>query len=177
MVGPMYSGKTTAMIANIDNHITNGKLPVTIQWVLDSRSDNSNNHDGEMIKSAIIRTSVLSNIQDQIEQYDPICIDDAHFFSDLPQFLALNRHKEVFVYGLDTDYMQVEFKHVTGTHLIADSYVQLQGNCGVEHCTNKSTHTVRRQGVTGGRLVSGNSDAYTPVCFYHTSKGQEPKCM
>lgn len=171
VVGPMYSGKTSSMIANIDDHITIGEVPITIQWSFDSRSGNSSNHSGEKIKSAMIRASDLSKVQHEIEQYDLICIDDAHFFSDLPTFLELNRHRKIFVYGLDTDYMQEQFKHVTDTQLIADSYVKLQGNCGVGGCANKSIYTTRRPDVSGGRLISGNSDVYTPVCLQHAKQG------
>ena len=166
VVGPMFSGKTTTMIKKINESILLGNRVLTIQWESDNRSGNTKNHNGLSIPGLIMKTKNLGELQKKMDKYDLICIDDAHFFTDLLDFSLFNKDKNILVCGLDTDYLQNSFTNVTELSKIADTYVKLQGVCGISSCNDPSIYTIRTKECKN-RLVPGNLDLYLPVCANH----------
>ena len=170
IVGPMYSGKTTRMIKKIEKNKSIGKNQVTIQWKCDNREGNTQNHIGVKIPPPIIKANKLCEIEN-LSSYDLICIDDAHFFADLPQFVEHNKNLNLYICGLNEDYLQQKFTNVTDLYGCANVYIKLQGIC--ELCKGKSSHTIRKETKFKERILPGNSDIYIPVCEYHAIQHQK----
>nr|CAB3495491.1 unnamed protein product [Digitaria exilis] len=129
IVGPMFAGKTTALLRRVQAEAGNGRTVALIKSNKDNRYglDSVVTHDGT--KMACWALSDLSSFHDKlgVEAYDKvdvIGIDEAQFFDDLYDFCckAADRDgKIVVVAGLDGDYKRKKFGSVLDVVPLADS--------------------------------------------------------
>ncbi len=113
IIGPMYSGKSTTLIANIERKKLSKKRCIILNNELDERYMNINNtndfyvcsHSGLSLE-AIKSNSIIDTINKiNIDDYDVIGIDEGQFFKDLVEgVIALMKlKKEIYVCGLNGD--------------------------------------------------------------------------
>ncbi|XP_042485753.1 thymidine kinase-like [Macadamia integrifolia] len=116
IVGPMFAGKTTALLHRIQTESKNGRSVAIIKSNKDTRYGLNSivTHDGA--KFPCWALSDLSSFRqkfgdDAYEKLDVIGIDEAQFFEDLYDFCceaADHDGKTVIVAGLDGDYLSFQ---------------------------------------------------------------------
>ncbi len=163
-LGPMYAGKTSHLIRNIDDR--------TI--VLDFTEENGC-HNGHLIshdnvKSRCIKLNRLCNlfITTDIDMIDSfrdakkLLINEAQFFPDLLEFVKMieNYSLKVEVFGLDGDFERKSFGQILDIIPYCDSVVKLKGKCHT--CNELSLFSKRITGNKEQYLV--DETAYRPVC-------------
>lgn len=162
-LGPMYSGKTSALIHSIDSK--------TI--VLDYTEKNNCfvgtlcSHDN--VKTDCIKLNRLTNMFittdiDIIETFrnaKKILINEAQFFSDLLDFVKLIEKYSirVEVYGLDGDFERSPFGQILDIIPYCDSVIKFKGIC---QCESPSLFSKR---ITNDKQqYLADEKAYRPVC-------------
>ncbi|GAB2274985.1 hypothetical protein Dimus_009755 [Dionaea muscipula] len=176
IVGPMFAGKTTALLRRIESESHSGRNVVMIKSSKDTRYaiDSVVTHDG-----AKFPCWALSNLSSFAEKFgadayakvDIIGIDEAQFFEDLYEFCckaAEHDGKKVIVAGLDGDYMRRRFGSVLDVIPVADSVTKLTARC--ELCGKRAFFTLRNTEDVRTELIAG-ADVYMPVCGLHYVNG------
>lgn len=177
IVGPMFAGKTTALLRRITSEGTNGRNVAMIKSSKDTRYaiDSVVSHDGMKFPCWAL-PDLLSFRQkfgaDAYDKLDVIGIDEAQFFGDLYDFCckaADHDGKTVIVAGLDGDYLRRSFGSVLDIIPLADSVTKLTARC--ELCGKRAFFTLRKTEETERELIGG-ADLYMPVCRQHYVNGQ-----
>ncbi|GAB4825269.1 hypothetical protein Ancab_008142 [Ancistrocladus abbreviatus] len=177
IVGPMFAGKTTALLRRIKSDGSNGRNVAMIKSSKDTRYsiDSVVTHDG--VKFPCWALPNLSSFRekfgpDAYAKLEVIGIDEAQFFEDLYQFCheaAEQDGKTVIVAGLDGDYMRRSFGSVLEIIPLADSVTKLTARC--ELCGKRAFFTLRKTEATETELIGG-AEVYMPVCRMHYVNGQ-----
>ncbi|CAN6289025.1 unnamed protein product [Urochloa humidicola] len=177
IVGPMFAGKTTALLRRVQAEAGSGRTVALIKSDKDNRYglDSVVTHDGT--KMGCWALSELSNFHEKLgmeayDKIDVIGIDEAQFFDDLYDFCckAADRDgKIVVVAGLDGDYKRKKFGSVLDIVPLADSVTKLTARC--ELCGRRAFFTLRKTQDTKTELIGG-ADVYMPVCRQHYMDGQ-----
>ncbi|KAI3498838.1 hypothetical protein L1887_34624 [Cichorium endivia] len=177
IVGPMFAGKTTALLHRIKSEGNNGRNIAMIKSSKDTRYAINSvvTHDGTKYPCWAL-PDLLSFKQkvgeEAYEKLDVIGIDEAQFFDDLYDFCckaADHDGKTVIVAGLDGDYLRRNFGPVLDIVPLADSITKLTARC--ELCGKKAHFTFRKTKETKTELIGG-ADMYMPVCRQHYVNGQ-----
>ncbi|KAL7591797.1 hypothetical protein Lser_V15G34868 [Lactuca serriola] len=177
IVGPMFAGKTTALLRRIKSEGTNGRNIAMIKSSKDTRYAVNSvvTHDGTKYPCWAL-PDLLSFKQkfgeEAYEKLDVIGIDEAQFFDDLYEFCckaADTDGKTVIVAGLDGDYLRRNFGPVLDIVPLADTITKLTARCEV--CGKKAHFTFRKTKETKTELIGG-ADMYMPVCRQHYVNGQ-----
>ncbi|XP_073023174.1 thymidine kinase a-like [Primulina eburnea] len=172
ILGPMFAGKTTALLRRVMAEANNGRSVTIIKSSKDNRyaADAVVTHDGT--KFPCWALSDLSSFKlrfgaDAYDKLDVIGIDEAQFFGDLYTFCieaADLDGKSVVVAGLDGDYLRKSFGSVLDIIPLADTVTKLTARCEV--CGKRAFFTLRKTNATETELVGG-ADIYMPVCRLH----------
>ncbi|VAH22324.1 unnamed protein product [Triticum turgidum subsp. durum] len=177
IVGPMFAGKTTALLRRVQAEAGTGRTVALIKSDKDNRYglDSVVTHDGT--KMACWALPELSTFQDKLgreayDKVDVIGIDEAQFFDDLHDFCskaADHDGKIIVVAGLDGDYKRNKFGSVLDIIPLANSVTKLTARC--ELCDRRASFTLRKTQETRTELIGG-ADVYMPVCRQHYLDGQ-----
>ncbi|KAF9610253.1 hypothetical protein IFM89_021577 [Coptis chinensis] len=177
IVGPMFAGKTTALLRRIQKETDIGRSVAIIKSDKDTRYglDSIVTHDGAKLPCWALPD--LLSFRDKLgneayDKLDVIGIDEAQFFGDLYDFCckaADHDGKTVIVAGLDGDYLRKRFGSVLDVIPLADSVTKLTARC--EICGKRAFFTLRKTGETQTELIGG-ADVYMPVCRQHYVNGQ-----
>jgi thymidine kinase len=172
IIGPMFSGKTSALISALKKYNFLGVPCVAYKPVIDDRKGDDEfiySHDGakmEAIRTATLMSHITSTY---FLSSKVIMIEEGQFFPDLYEFVALavEQHKKsVLVAGLDGDRFRMPFGQILDLIPIADTITKLKSICVpcndgtpalFSYSDSKSTDTI---------LVAG-SDLYMPLCRSH----------
>ncbi|GAB2285210.1 Thymidine kinase a [Dionaea muscipula] len=176
IVGPMFAGKTTALLRRIQSEAHSGRNVAMIKSSKDTRYaiDSVVTHDGAKFPCWALPnlSSFAENFgHEAYNKLDVIGIDEAQFFGDLYEFCrktAEHDGKTVIVAGLDGDYMRRSFGSVLDVIPIADSVTKLTARC--ELCGKRAFFTLRKTDDVQTELVAG-ADVYMPVCRQHYLNG------
>ncbi|KAM1429595.1 hypothetical protein ACFX2I_045773 [Malus domestica] len=177
IMGPMFAGKTTALLRRIKSEGNSGRNVAMIKSSKDTRYaiDSVVTHDG--MKFPCWALPDLSSFRknfggDAYDKLDVIGIDEAQFFEDLYDFCCMaadHDGKTVVVAGLDGDYLRRSFGSVLDVIPLADSVTKLTARC--EMCGKRAFFTLRKTEETRTELIGG-ADVYMPVCRQHYVNGQ-----
>ncbi|KAL9668586.1 hypothetical protein QQ045_006122 [Rhodiola kirilowii] len=180
IVGPMFAGKTTALLRRIKLEDDNGRSVAMIKSSKDTRYavDSVVTHDG--VRFPCWAMPDLTSFRhkfgvDAYDELDVIGIDEAQFFGDLYDFCCTAADKDgkiIIVAGLDGDFLSVlvnttcrrSFGSVLDIIPLADTVTKLTARC--ELCGKRAFFTLRKTEETQTELVAG-SDVYMPVCRQH----------
>ncbi|GAB4859355.1 hypothetical protein Ancab_010818 [Ancistrocladus abbreviatus] len=177
IVGPMFAGKTTALLRWIKSEANVRRNLAMIKSSKDTRyaSDSVVTHDGVKFPCWAL-PNLLSFKEkcgaDAYAKLEVIGIDEAQFFDDLYEFCfqaAEQDGKTVIVAGLDGDYMRRSFGSVLDIIPLADSVTKLTARC--ELCGKRAFFTLRKTEATETELIGG-AEVYMPVCRLHYVNGQ-----
>ncbi len=176
-IGPMFSGKTTALIKKHDEILEKykfsfkkDKILFVINHQLDQRYSTNmlSSHDNVMIP-----ISMVSNLSDlwfnsthenynKLREAKYILIDETQFFEDLYEVVIdmLKMKKNVYLYGLDGDYNRNLFGRIYYLIPYCDKIVKLNSVCG--NCRKKAIFSHR---ITGeDTQISIGVNNYMPLC-------------
>ncbi|TKY49960.1 Thymidine kinase [Spatholobus suberectus] len=177
IVGPMFAGKTTALLRRIKSELNAARNVAMLKSSKDTRYaiDSVVTHDGVKFPCWAL-PDLLSFREkygdDAYQKLDVIGIDEAQFFEDLYEFCckaADEDGKTVIVAGLDGDYLRRSFGSVLHIIPLADSVTKLTARC--ELCGKRAFFTLRKTEQRETELIGG-ADVYMPVCRLHYVNSQ-----
>ncbi|KAK2995655.1 hypothetical protein RJ640_013612 [Escallonia rubra] len=177
IVGPMFAGKSTALLRRIKSEGNSGRNVAIIKSSKDTRYaiDSVVTHDGTEFPCWALPDLLSFKHRfgtDAYDKLDVIGIDEAQFFADLYDFCcnaADHDGKIVIVAGLDGDYLRRSFGSVLEIIPLADTITKLTARC--ELCGKRAFFTLRKTGEKQTELIGG-ADVYMPVCRQHYVNGQ-----
>ena len=171
IIGPMFSGKTTALLDAIEKYKQISKRIIAINHSSDTRygSNYLCTHDG--LKVACLMRFELMGFLDTpcYNDADVIIIDEGQFYPDCREFclIASERDgKDIVVAALNGDYMRQAFSSVSSLLPIATDIQFTKALCMV--CKDGTP------GIFSKRIVDiksinyiGGSESYITVCRKH----------
>jgi len=182
-VGPMFGGKTTRMLSEVDRHSYRGRKIYAFKPSIDNRYDDSKivSHNGGSLKAQVVQNG--QEILDYLDKWGVYSLSDNRLLVDGP-IVALD---EVFMLEESGRVLSHLFK--CGATIIASS-IQLNsdGNpffelkeimpyatkievcpavCAV--CGADAHYTEKIGGRKDFEVEVGGSDLYEPRCFNHFS--------
>ena len=178
IIGPMFAGKSSALLSRIRRSKAIGKIVMVITSSLDKRysvEPTLTSHDKESV-AAVAVAKLMSCLQEddvqrsKLLEADLIIIEEAQFFPDLLQFveLVLVLEKNLVVCGLDGDTAAKPFGQVLDCIPLADSVVKMTALC--ELCANGTPAIftgLRSSGSAEEQIKVGASETYIPLCRTH----------
>ena len=165
ITGPMFSGKTTALLDRVNFFRENNFKVVALKAAIDHRHsvDDIVTHNKKKIQATIIGDKAdLLVFKETIP--DVLVIDEIQFFGKYILGFCLKMLDEgakVVVTGLNKDYQGKPFKQTIDFIAIADHVEFLQGTC--DQCGDLSTFTYRKGNQEDQILIGGN-DLYESRC-------------
>jgi thymidine kinase len=182
--GPMYAGKTTALIAELEAGIEEELNVLIVKPAIDNRYSDEDivSHDGTSLQKTtghkVKRLAVDEELTPSImEGIDLLLIDEAQFFTTLcmqwvPEYL--NRGVDVVAVGLDMDSEGRPFGSMPYLLSLANNVYKLSGLCSV--CDDEATRTFRKlTASSSNQVLIGGSETYEPRCLEHWVEGQKEK--
>jgi thymidine kinase len=181
LLGPMFAGKSSAVLSIIRRHQALGWRVYCITHALDTRYSSApaiTNHDN--ISSPAVATSRLSDLVDSAELRDArlIVIEEAQFFPDLVGFVknlvdVLGKH--VVVVGLDGNAERAPFGEILQLVPLADRVTKLTALC--KRCGD-GTPAIFTAALSGEAVRSaaegvpcvGTETQYAALCRKHFLK-------
>lgn len=166
--GPMYAGKTSHLISTYEKHKAHA---IVINFCDDNRYSETmlSTHDKLMIPCFKVRN--LADIENMLEillfkdMIKTIFIDECQFYSDLVplvlKFLEIWK-KDVYIYGLDSDFRRQKFGSLLDLLPHADHIEKLRANCSKCHTKNSAIYSHRLTNEDSVILI-GNSN-YESLC-------------
>ncbi|WP_255714161.1 thymidine kinase [Paracrocinitomix mangrovi] len=162
--GPMFSGKTTALISQVQQLRNEGKDVFVFKPQLDNRYADKSvvSHDKNKVEAFAIDKSV--QILDYHLNADVVAVDEVQFFDDkIVEVLqkVANDGKDVIAAGLDMDYLGRPFGAIPALLTVADDVKKLNSVC--TFCSGKARFS-HRISQDNGTVVLGEKDKYVPLC-------------
>tara|TARA_Y100000389_G_C17399230_1_gene484336 strand:- start:563 stop:1108 length:546 start_codon:yes stop_codon:yes gene_type:complete len=170
--GPMFSGKTTYLI----NEINTLKLFKKNILIINSKKDNRVSEDAikthNNIKYEAIKYEDLTidDIQEIINTYDTICIDEAQFFSNLVVFVdtLLKESKHIIVAGLNGDSNQQKFGYIPDLIPLCNKITKLSAVCNICNDGTPGDFTKIKSEINKtNQVLIGDNSIYMAVCRKH----------
>jgi thymidine kinase len=173
IIGPMYSGKTSYLLRELNIFEKMGAKVLYINHSLDNRScDDFSTHNPLITKIGNIDSQKVTNLFDIFEQckeYSIIGIDEAQFFNGLEKFvieLAERFGKRIIVAGLNGNFKRQAFGEVLQLVLVCDRLTKLSSCC--HECSKqkiiKEAHFSYRVKRDHNNIMIGGVDEYIPLC-------------
>ena len=183
-IGPMFSGKTTALISFANRNKSIGKKVLVINHVSNDRfggdSKIISSHDKRTMDKCLSSSLLLpiSQTDDYLEA-DIILIEESQFFNkenDLYDFVktAIDiDNKIVAVAGLDGDIERSSFGETLKLIPLADSVKKMKSYC--EKCGNRTSapftqlrHNIKmNDSDNNNKVLVGDSKEYIALCRKH----------
>lgn len=165
-MGCMYSGKSTKCVNHFKEFTRANKRVCVINYYHDNRYDDVllSTHDRVKIPCKKMLT-LLDNIGKIRNDYDVFLINEGQFFVDLyDSVVALVEkfNKDVYIYGLDSDYQRKPFGQIIDLIPICTSVTKLYANCHICKKDNQACFTHRLSTEKEQYLIGNN--IYIPVC-------------
>ena len=165
-LGPMFAGKTSAIVQNYRSYIRAKKRVLVVNHAFDTRYSESNlsTHDG--IEIPCVFATELSHVTEMIrEDYDVILINEGQFFPDIYDTSLLwteQLSKMVYVCALDGDSNREPFGDILRLIPCADTYEKLTSIC--ENCGSNAPFTYRDPALSNGEKIQIGVSEFRPLC-------------
>lgn len=176
--GPMFAGKTTALLRHIHSARESGESVLVVKPERDTRYDPNAlvTHTGERIRAHNAHTArdILPLVDAAIDRPSLVAIDEIHFFASEAVGAIetlLSRGIAVVVAGCDIDHFGELFTPFDALLPRADSIERKYGTCA--RCGAPSTHSERRVAATERIIVGGAGEfiATCASCFRASHRG------
>lgn len=172
-IGPMFSGKTTSLLAELDRYKFKNKKILLVKPTSDQRYSNSEvcTHSGQA------REGMNVNYLDDIMKlepysYDVVAIDEAFMIPEVDK-LALSLYASgitVLISSLDLSSSLQPFPEVTRMMSYATEVHKCASICGLKGCYEDAYLTHKLEGVgkkASGEIEVGGAEMYEPRCHSH----------
>ena len=170
IAGPMFSGKTSKLVAMVEVFSRMGHKVLTVKPALDNRYGGKNeihSHDHKRSKAMVIDGQKPSQIVDTIlsSGADKVILDEVQFFHKKKIIDVALKLKaagiHVIAAGLLYDYQRKPFGATPDLLGLADERLELFAIC--QRCGSLARHTERLCGGKG-QVEVGAADKYIAVC-------------
>ena len=172
ILGPMWSGKTS-MLLTYYRQCCFCKLNVcVINFKADDRYSETmlSTHDKQMIPCimgfSMEEIMLNSEYAKQINECDVILVNEGQFFHDIVEFtseMVENRHKKVYICGLDGDFKREKIGKLLDLIPLSDKVTKLRALCGQCKDGTRAPFSFRNTNSTEQVLI-GADDIYVPLC-------------
>ena len=186
ILGPMFSGKTSELIALYRRYIRSGRKVMVINYAGDTRysATDLSTHDKQMIHCYMLNNlkDVYSgnyykdkdgnekSILEVFNDADVILINEGQFFKDICDTVlewVEKYDKKVYICGLDGDSNRSLFGNLFCLIPYADDIVKLNSICASCKDGTFAPFTKRIIDNSNGAVIQIGSDEYIPVCRKH----------
>lgn len=162
IAGPMFAGKTTALLDRVDEAIQNGFAVDVYKPTLDTRHAQAEvvSHDGRRHPAQWI----APNLSTLLKSADVVAIDEAQFLSEEAIEIALGlvgQGCSVILAGLDLTWKGTPFGHLPSFMAFADKVVKLRARCACGKSACRSYRLVRSEET----VLVGGVGMYEPRCL------------
>lgn len=176
--GPMACGKTLELVRHLQIYAEQRVPTICLRPALDTRSARVESRSGLAYDGLTVPEQNLAAIQQAMEPYRVIGIDELQFFSKeiVPLLEEAMRHgKTILVSGLDTDFRGEIFPTAIALMSIPETIIQRsRAVCSVcrEHTATRTQrlrngHPVRRDDPIVTVEHDGDAVTYEPRCITH----------
>lgn len=173
IIGPMFSGKTTALKEYFDRFTIAGKKCLMVKYSADTRYDADKviTHAGIECDGTTIKSSLLKDIEKNIKEYDVICIDEIQFYKDAPAYCDkwANEGKIIICAGLTGTYQRKTFPIISELIPLSEQIIHKHAICAETGCdASFSFRTSESKNVVeiGGSNLYKAVDRDTYNAFY-----------
>ena len=162
--GPMFSGKTTALISKIKKEISNNNQVVIFKPHIDDRYSENYivSHDNSKIECKTIINA--EEILEYMDSYKIFAIDECQLFDiniiSVCEKLA-KENKKIILAGLDNDYKAEPFKQMLGLMKLSNNITKLYAIC--VKCGDDASFSYRLTNETEV-VVIGKDEKYEARC-------------
>jgi len=170
VLGPMFSGKTSALIKKYNELQSQSENVVAVNYVADKRYHDTllSSHDKAMIPCIMIEDIHdswynTSNINySALHECEYILINEAQFFNKLYEVVIsmIESNKKVYLYGLDGDFNRNKFGQMLDLIPLCDNVQKLHAKCHICSLDAIFSHRISNE---SSQVVIG-SDNYIPLC-------------
>jgi thymidine kinase len=171
VIGPMMAGKTEFMLSKVNQYFHKNKKCCFVKFVDDNRySDKSKSKPIKIIthsenfnneKVPVLIASKISDIFDELKQYDVIGISEGQFFEDIELIDVLAKSRVVVCEGLKSSHTRENLGSLYKLYPLADDIHFLKGVCS---CGNDTVYTKKIKGNPDKLVEIGGPNMYMPVC-------------
>lgn len=174
-VGPMFSGKSTKLLSQVDRYKFAKKRVVCFKPKMDNRYTDEGfivTHSGNKVPCVLINTG-----QDLIEYFedksipDAIAIDEAFMIDDISSaclHFFYKKRIDVLVATLDLSSSLNDFSEVSKLLGHATKIKKCKAVCTV--CGEDASYTLRKEEFSNSSLIQvGGEDMYEARCLKHHS--------
>ncbi len=168
ILGPMFSGKSSRLIQIIRKYRTLNQKILIVKPDLDKRySLESEIVTHDKIKEPCISCTKLNDIQNKINDYSIILIEEGQFFEDIyDNVIEWCKNKKVYIAGLNGDAKKELFGNLYKLLPHADEITFLSALCKV--CNDGTPAIFTKKIITNNNIIEiGGEDLYTAVCRKH----------
>lgn len=186
-IGPMYSGKTSALKQKIDQYRRFSDVnTITLKHQRDTRhSDDTviTTHSGDNRPATQVHDLREFIKTPEYRKARVIFLDEGHFFEDygLRSFVkrVIRNRKILYISSLDSDFKGHPFRTVLGLIPMADEVRKFQAAC--DRCQMPAAHSYRQPSEQEKRIQPGGSaEGYESLChrcFYKTARTNSNKAQ
>jgi thymidine kinase len=170
VAGPMFSGKTSKLVAMVEVFTRMGHKVLTVKPKLDNRyggKEEIHSHDHRISSAISVDGEAPEVIIDKILETgaDKVIFDEVQFFEKekVMKVIEVLRKKGIHVIGagLLYDYQRKPFGSTPDLLGLADERLELFAIC--QKCGSLARHTERKKGGKG-QIVVGAADMYIASC-------------
>lgn len=171
ITGPMFAGKTSALISICKSHIVAGNKVVAYKPAQDNRYDEKHIVSHNLDKFICVPVEKPSDIFSHVERCMPdvVAIDEVQFFptKDLVEVVLdiLSISVNVVCSGLAQDYRGEPFGAMPELLSRADNIISLKAVCSKCKGIGTASRTYRKPGEATGQVLVGGADKYEARCF------------
>ncbi len=170
IAGPMFSGKTSKLVAMVEVFTRMGHTVLTVKPSLDNRYSSKaeiHSHDHKRTPAILVDGETPQSIIDKIvaSKADKVIFDEVQFFEKRKVLKVIeilrNRGIHVIAAGLLYDYQRKPFGATPDVMGLADERLELFAVC--QNCGSLARHTQRLKGGKG-QIEVGAADKYVAAC-------------
>ncbi len=174
-VGPMFSGKTTSLLAELDRYKFKNKKILLIKPKIDERYSVSKvcTHSGQSMDSVSINyINDFKSAGINLLNYDVLAVDEAFMIPNISNFLKslYAQGMTIVVSSLDLSSSLEPFDEIQKMMPYATEIYKCTSICGKENCYNDAHLTYKLDGVgerASGEIEVGGAEMYEPRCHAH----------
>ena len=115
ILGPMYSGKSTTLLTRYRRYQFGNKKCLLVKYINDNRYDKNSIVTHDKIKYEARSCNTLSEIDNLVNDFDVICIDEIQFYNDAAEYCDkwANQGLIVEACGLNGDFKRKPFEQIS----------------------------------------------------------------
>lgn len=168
-VGPMFSGKSTALLRELNRCKFQGKKTIAFKPVIDNRYSDSEiiTHDGEALPAHSISSvnEIYALLASEDAFYDVLALDEAFMLPDVANVLTwlFGQGMTILVAGLDLSASGKPFEEIVKMMPWATKIEKFKAICAV--CKEDASYTYKKNTDSDLEIEIGGSDLYEPRCW------------